>query len=84
MTALQLYSHALDLRELLEGKRHLIEQTEMGPDSRAHLLFQIEALSNRVDQLMWESDALRVQERTAGFDLSRSMPGVDPLPEVIP
>lgn len=84
MTASQLYDHALDLRELLEGKRHLIEQTVMGPESRAHLLFQITSLSDRVDQLMWESGALGGDRPVAGLELPGILPRVEPLPEVIP
>jgi hypothetical protein len=84
MTAQELYDHALRLQDLLGAKRHLVRETKMGLEYRAHLLLQIDALNNRVDQLLWESANLASRhEVPTALDLTGERPRVDPLPEVV-
>lgn len=84
MTPEELADHAGRLRDLLEAKRHLLEQTTMGPVHRAHLLVQVEALEHRVDQIMWTVERMLSDRNAAALDLPGGGPGIRPLADVVP
>lgn len=88
LSPLELADHAERLREHLVSKRHLILETTMGPVHRAHLLVQIEALQNRVDELIWEAAGMAPPSvgTAASADLPTALvlPGVPPRVEPVP
>ena len=65
MTEAELAAHADRMAELLTAKRHQIENERMGPDHRAHLLLQIDALTLRVDEIQRQCEKLHAQATAA-------------------
>jgi hypothetical protein len=59
MTRSELVAHADRLTGLLSAKRSQIEDATMGPVFRAHLLLQIDALSDRVNEIQYQCWAMR-------------------------
>jgi hypothetical protein len=73
MTRSELAAHADRMAGLLEAKRHQIDNAEMGPVSRAHLLLQIDALTLRVGEITRQCEKMRDQETAdAAFRLEAS------------
>lgn len=66
MTEPELAAHADRMAELLTAKRRQIKDEEMGPDHRAHLLLQVDALTLRVDEIKRQCEKMRAQTVAAG------------------
>lgn len=82
MTPAELEEHAANLRALLECKRREIGTGGLGPGAVRILTGQVDALTNRVDQLMWQCQLLRGDLPT--LQLVRPLPGLRQFPDVVP
>jgi len=78
MTRNELADHAGRMRDLLEGKRHRLARERLTDADRAALETQIDALIQRVDQLLWD-----VPLTAAALEFPGMRPGVEPVPGVI-
>jgi hypothetical protein len=84
MTPAEMIAHAELLREDLAAKRRQL--TTMGPVRRAHLVVQINALSNRVEEILRTVRAMEEPSGdgpAAGLAAAGVVPCVDPLADVI-
>lgn len=82
MTLDELTEHAANLRDLLDHKRRQLFWEWLTTGERVILEAQADALTARVDSLMWECDALRGDLPT--LQLVRVVPGIGPLADVVP
>lgn len=78
----ELEDHAGNLRALLDCKRREIRTGDLGPIAVRILTSQADALTARVDALMWQCQLLR-DEASMVQPVGR-VPGVSPVLEVIP
>ncbi len=85
LTPDEMREHALNLGDLVAMKRReIMGDKAMGPASRAHLLYQIGALQDRVDEIIRTLGATAPSgSAAAGVSLPGVAPSIDPLPEVI-
>lgn len=87
MTPQDLWERTVRLRGLVELKRHEIAaDSTMGPVTRAHLLSQITALQDRVDEILLGAVDLIVPlggGLPAGLPFPGVVPGIEPVPDVI-
>jgi hypothetical protein len=73
MTEAELADHAERMRGRLEEKRHQIAgNKELRPRVRAQLLFQIQALSNRVNEVSEQCAVMRAQAARPEVPFSRA------------
>lgn len=84
LTPEELYEHAERMRDLIASRQHRIEaDMSMGPASRAHLLIQLNALQDRVDEIIRTLGAPQSSGPAPGLVLPGVSPRVDPLSEVL-
>jgi hypothetical protein len=83
MSLEELSDHAENLRGHLEHKRHQLAREDVSPRVRAVLERQIDALSERVDRLMWQCEKLRGDAAAPILQMPGVVPGVGPLPEAV-
>lgn len=87
MTPQDLWERTVRLRGLVELKRHEIAaDSTMGPVTRAHLLSQIMALQDRVDEiLLGAADLIGPLSGglPAGLPFPGVAPGIEPVPDMI-
>lgn len=83
MTLVELTDHAALMRELLTIKRHQLEREPMRPCQRVAVEKQIDALQQRVDQLMWQCQLLDPGADACTLELSCVLPGRNPFVRVV-